>query len=396
MWVVDAPIPTSELVWAEKNLNLPRGEWGKAYGMIRYRMDKAAGGRDLYDHYTLAEIKQKGGVCADQAYFASMTAKANGIPAMTISGEGDRGAHAWFGYEESRTSWNLSTGRYKDNYAAGTTRDPQTHRTIKEQELRELAAPARRTPAWGTTERYLQLSDLLASAKLPEVARVALDAAVASTPQHLGAWNRRLELLQAAKISSDDWEREIARMRTAFQKYPDIIESINKRETDYLAANGDVKAALEATERQGDRLVRKDKDRTDLILDTVYKEAAMAEKAGDPNLIGKIYRDALREKGKEFVAFKALAPRYYDWAKEQNRGLEAVHDVDQAFERNFKAPGTDYFAMGAYRDALKVVIELYKKEGLEADVRKLEKKSEKIEDRRKDIGDQSKRSERDH
>ncbi len=129
--------------------------------MIRYRMDKAAGGRDLYDHYTLAEIKQKGGVCVDQAYFASMTAKANGIPAMTISGEGDRGAHAWFGYEESRTSWNLSTGRYKDNYAAGTTRDPQTHRTIKEQELRELAAPARRTPAWGTTERYLQLSDLL-------------------------------------------------------------------------------------------------------------------------------------------------------------------------------------------------------------------------------------------
>ncbi len=73
-----------------------------------------------------------------------------------------------------------------------------------------------------------------------------------------------------------------------------------------------------------------------------------------------------------------------------------MHDVDQAFERNFKAPGTDYFAMGAYRDALKVVIELYKKEGLEADVRKLEKKAEKIEDRRKDIGDQSKRNERDH
>jgi hypothetical protein len=39
MWVVDAPVPESELVWAQKNVNFSRRDWGKAYGHIRYRMD---------------------------------------------------------------------------------------------------------------------------------------------------------------------------------------------------------------------------------------------------------------------------------------------------------------------------------------------------------------------
>lgn len=33
---------------------------------------------------------------------ALRTAKANGVPAMVISGEGDRGGHAWFGYGVAR------------------------------------------------------------------------------------------------------------------------------------------------------------------------------------------------------------------------------------------------------------------------------------------------------
>ncbi len=394
VWMVDAPVPTSELVWAEKNVNLSRRDWGKAYGMIRYRMDKAAGGRTLYDHYTLAEIREKGGVCVDQAYFASVTAKANGIPAMIIGGEGDRGAHAWFGYEATRNSWNLSTGRYDDHFAAGATVDPQTHRTLKEQELRELGEPARRTDGWATTERYLQLADLLAKAKMPEISRLALDAAVSATPQHLGAWNRRLDAMQSAKVGTDDWEREIGRMRVVFQKYPDVVESINKRETDYLMANGDTKAAFAAAEHQENRLERKDKDRTDLILDSVYKEVALAKESGDDTAPGKIYRDALREKGKEFVAFKALAPRYYDWAKDQHKGAEAAREIDQTFERNFKTPTSDYFAMGAWRDASRVVINLLKKEGLDTDAHQLERKSDKVEEKRKEIGEQSRKQQR--
>jgi len=393
VWVVDAPVPTSELVWAQKNVHLSRKDWGKAYFSIRYRMDKAAGGVEIYDYYTLAEIKERGGICGDQAYFAAMTAKANGIPAMVISGQGDRGGHAWVQWEATKNGWE-EAGRYADNYAAGTTNEPQTHRTVKEQELHEVTAPQRRTDGWELTERYLKLSTLLANAKQPELARVALDAAVQATPQHEGAWYRFLDSLIAAKVSTEEWEKQIARMRVAFQKFPDIIQEINKRETDYLSSSGDAKAALAAVERQGDRFMRKDKSRTDLILDSVYKEVELAEKAGDPAKVGKIYRDALREKGKEVVAFKSLAPKYYDWAKGQQQGVQALHEIDQTFEHNFKPTG-DYFALGAYHDSLALVISLYKKEGLEADVHRLERISDKVEDKRQDIGDQSKRNARD-
>lgn len=48
--------------------------------MIRYRMDRAALGKDPYTNYTFQEILDEGGICMDQAYFAVNTAKCNGIP----------------------------------------------------------------------------------------------------------------------------------------------------------------------------------------------------------------------------------------------------------------------------------------------------------------------------
>ena len=71
--------------------------WGAAYGSIKYDMDKAVTGKskDPYDQYTFAEIAKKGGICGDQAYFSANTARALGIPASILSGDGPRGPHAW-------------------------------------------------------------------------------------------------------------------------------------------------------------------------------------------------------------------------------------------------------------------------------------------------------------
>ncbi|MGV3531971.1 MAG: hypothetical protein ACO1QR_06340, partial [Chthoniobacteraceae bacterium] len=185
VYVVDSPVPNEELAWAQKHVNLSRRNWGQAYGMIRYRMDKAAGGRQIYKRYTLAQIEDEGGICGDQAYFAAHSAKANGIPAMVIGGEGDRGGHAWFGYQISRNEWNLEAGRFtSDNYAAGTSEDPQTRRTIKEHELKQFATPERRTAGWADTDRYLQLSDLFERNQESDLARTSLDQALRVTPKH--------------------------------------------------------------------------------------------------------------------------------------------------------------------------------------------------------------------
>jgi len=378
-WVVDAPLPDTELVWAQKNVNYSRKDWGKAYGHIRYRMDRATQGVNPYKAYTLAEIEKEGGICGDQAYFAAMTAKANGIPAMVISGEGDRGAHAWFGYGIGRNDWNLNTGRYGDNYAAGTTRDAQTGRTIKEHELRQMTDPARRTPGWEKSERLMSLGTLFTDAGRDDLATIASDAALRSAPKNFAAWNAKLASLAKAKVPAEEWLRESARMRTAFREYPDLVAEINQREATYASKQGDAAAALKVVHRQTGRIASREGDRTDLILDSVMREAELAGKT-DPAAAGRIYRDALRDKGEEVVGFRRVAESYYQWAKAQGKAPETVRDLVSYFDRKHDEPTRDVFAMGAYRGLLGMLAGMAKEQKLEPVQRKLERRAEKLKE----------------
>ena len=380
VWVVDAPVPESELVWAQQHANFSRREWGKAYGHIRYRMDRATQGVNPYKAYTFAEIEKEGGICGDQAYFAAMTAKANGIPAMVIGGEGDRGGHAWIGFEVARGEWKLDVGRYGDNYAAGTTRDPQTGRTIKEHELRQFTEPARRTAGYAKSEKLLALATLLADAGQRDLATLATDTALALAPKNFAAWTTKLDRLAAAKVPTADWLRESARMRTVFREYSDLVQAIDKREADYLAANGSSAAARQAVHVQTGRMERKDGERSDLILDSVFREVEMAEQAGDAEKGGRILRDALREKGHEVVPFKKIAGRYYEWAKTHTKGPETVRELISFFDRKHDAPTTDTFAMGAYRGVLGMLIKMAQEQSLGPQQRQLERREEKLKE----------------
>lgn len=386
VWVVDAPVPESELLWAQKNANWSRHNWSEAYGHIRYRMDRATQGVNPYKAYTLAEIEKEGGICGDQAYFAAMTAKANGIPAMVISGEGDRGGHAWFGYERARNDWNLNTGRYADNYAAGTTRHPQTGRAIKEQELRQLTDPVRRTDSYEKSEALLAFGTLLTDPAQRDLAALVCDAALRAAPKNFGAWTARLERLAEAKVPSAEWLKESARMRTTFREFPDLVQTIDKREADYLATSGDSDAARKQARLQTTRMERKDEDRTDLILDSVFREADLAAKAGDAEAAGRVYRDALKNKGEEVVAFKKIAARYYDWAKTNGRGPDVVRDLISYFDRKHPEPTNDTFAMGAYRGVLQILTGMAKEQGLDQQQRRLDRREEKLKELEEKLG----------
>lgn len=373
MWAVDAPVPENELTWVQKDVNFSRREWGKAYGHIRYRMDRATQGVNPYKAYTFAEIEKEGGICGDQAYFAAMTAKANGIPAMVIGGEGDRGGHAWFGYGIARNDWNLNTGRYADNYAAGTTRDPQTGRTIKEHELRQLTDPARRTANYEKSEKLPLLND---SGKR-DLATIAYDGALKAAPKNYDAWVAKLDNLAAAKVPADHWLRDSARMRTTFREFSDMVQEIDKREVAYVAANGDADGARKLVHRQTARMEFKDNERIDLILDSVFREADLASKYGNAEAVGRIYRDALRDKGEEVVAFKKIAGRYYVWGKANSTGADVTKDLVAYFDRKHDEPTSDVFAIGAFRGVLKTLSGMAKEQKLETLERRLERREEK-------------------
>ncbi len=84
----------------------------------------------LAGDYRLESIRQHGGVCADQAYFAESVSKACGVPSAYVRARGADVSHAWLGYMElrgRRAGWNFDAGRYPEyQKLRGNIHDPQT------------------------------------------------------------------------------------------------------------------------------------------------------------------------------------------------------------------------------------------------------------------------------
>lgn len=348
VWVVDAPVPTSELVWARKNVKLSRAQWGQAYSMIQYRMDRALKNAKVYDKYTLAEIRQKGGVCIDQAYFAAVTAKANGIPAMIFTGMGERGPHAWFGYKTSPQSWNLKTGRYQgDKYPAGQTVDPQTGESIKEQTLELLTDPQRRQSTYRDASRLLWLADVFDAHGQTDAARESLEQAVAVSSRHLPAWNALYSCLRKSNQPLKKLQDTITAMRANFRSYPDVLASINQLETAALMTSTNTAEIAEAMRQQHRQLQANSADRTDLLVSNVKQRVAVFEQKNDLAGAETVYRRALSEEGRQLTAFIELIGPYADFARKHNRLHDAVRNIYNELRRH-PIPSGDPFAQRIY------------------------------------------------
>jgi hypothetical protein len=347
VWVVDAPVPNSELDWARRNVKYARSQWSQAYSSVAYRMDRAMRGAEPYKTYSLAEIKSKGGICGDQAYFAAVTAKANGIPAMAITGQGQRGGHAWFGYKASAQQWNMNGGRYAgDEYATGYTTDPQTRQTVKEQALLLLADNQRRQPVYAQSTRLVWLADLFGARSASAIS--ALEVAVQVCSRHLPAWTALVEQYRQANVPAAKFAQQLAAMRSAFREYPDALATADRWEVDRLRALGDTAGAAELLRQQQRRFqTRGETDRTDLILETLTERAKLLESRNDLAGAEKVYRDALHEQSRNLVMFGAIADRYFVFGERVNRRHEVVRSIQNDMGR-IPMPGDDPFAARAY------------------------------------------------
>ena len=141
-FVVDHRLPKSELDWARESVKLRRASFDKIFSSIKYDRPRLEGGifRWPYGDYSLGSIKEKGGICVDQAYFSSMAGKAKGIPTLTFVGQGSGGGHAWFGFLKNPGRWETDCGRYENqNYPVGNAIDPQRWKLITDDELGALA-----------------------------------------------------------------------------------------------------------------------------------------------------------------------------------------------------------------------------------------------------------------
>ena len=90
-FVVDAAAPIPELAWSQEAVPYPLDAFDGAYQMVKYRTDRTATESMMTwsgQPYTLQAILAEGGICVDQAYFASEAGKARGIPTLLFLGSG--------------------------------------------------------------------------------------------------------------------------------------------------------------------------------------------------------------------------------------------------------------------------------------------------------------------
>ncbi|MGA2584504.1 MAG: hypothetical protein ABSG31_14610 [Tepidisphaeraceae bacterium] len=228
VFVVDMKLRPDEIQWAMQRYS-HLGPVASCYFDVPYDDDAFNNGGkkkiDAHD-YTLPNILQYGGICVDQAYYASQVAKTMSIPSCVCSGASGAGAanHAWVGVLEDssgRALWNFDEGRYsEDLYWSASIKDPQTGKEISEGDV-GLTGDLLNTPADARVESSLLVK---VEEDAPEASRMdLLERAINLSPGNRAAWVALAKLGREGRLSPDQLE-SVGRVvqQYAAQSYPDF------------------------------------------------------------------------------------------------------------------------------------------------------------------------------
>jgi hypothetical protein len=218
-FVVDTPVPIEELQYVQSVKIRSVKHLPSLFTTIKYDMPRLQRKGYLWPHgdYKLFTIGQKGGLCVDQAYFTSHTAKSKGVPSIVFLGQGNSGEHAWLGYLEGYGRWKFDLAKFRsEDYPVGQAFDPQTWRRLTDSECAFLNRRSAADP------NLLKARHALAWAELNPEADfylLALQEARTAAPQYLWAWEQ-----EAAHLAETDAD---VKQRTRF--WNDWINSFQRQ-----------------------------------------------------------------------------------------------------------------------------------------------------------------------
>jgi hypothetical protein len=268
-FVVDAAAPFAELEWAQKMVSYPLSRLPLVYSMIRYRTDRFQSQRLIWTgpSYRLYDILQEGGICVDQAYFATEVGKARGVPTLLFLGAGLDGRHAWFGYLDGEKKWQLDAGRYAEQrFITGQAYDPQTWRRLTDHEVAFLAERFRLLPSYRQSRIHAAFAVEFLQNHQPDAAAASARKAVNYERRNLDAWDFLLEAQRAQGAGPVALEGTLREAALAFQRYPDLEVRFSRQLTASLRSRGESSLA----DFEESRLARKYQDeRSDLSLQPV-------------------------------------------------------------------------------------------------------------------------------
>lgn len=318
LFVVDTTAGIDEMTWAlnkfPKDPNI-----GARFFEINYDFEHVRSGATKQvtkNGYNLPNIQKYGGVCIDQAYYATQVGKSMGIPTGIALALGGEVGHAWVGFLQSqgkRGWWNFNAGRYPEYQGlAGAVENPQTGEMIPDAVVAIsaemiLLPPAQREYAIACTDaaEYLILQDEK-SLNIPTTAPVNVsnlrkqprvnnsdtqlafcEMAVTANPACIRAWELVINRAENGKLTLPD-KRKWADLltKTCGKKYPDFTFAILRP---MVKTVEDVKEQ----DRIWNAAFAMFNNRPDLAAAVRMEQAAMWEKAGNPRAAGQCYEDII-------------------------------------------------------------------------------------------------------
>ena len=235
----------SDREWAQKSISSTLANIEKLYPSIVYDNGRISEKAFVWrgGEYRLKNIKSRGGICTDQAYFTSETAKARGVPALIFIGAGSDGFHAWTAYMLKSGSWKFDVGRYANaRFVTGTTMDPQTWKPATDHSLNAMRESFRNSPKYALCLAHAAFAEYFLKKKNFENSTAAARAAIAADPRNADAWNILIESLRESENAAAA-RAVLAEAAKSFSQYPDIDADFRKRLIDELNARGESEAA---------------------------------------------------------------------------------------------------------------------------------------------------------
>lgn len=331
VFVVDTPVDLAELEWARDEVRGTHRNWGSRYDDVRYRDDRLESGRFIWNEgaYTLEALEDRGGICVDQAYYATITARANGIPAMIFTGQGRRGPHAWFGFMKSEREWEMDIGRYRfDKYQIGHTTDPQTNRVMTDHDVDFSCHRAFRTHSFLVAEDCGLIALQLLGRDAPEAAWQWAERAKRLVDVYDLPWRVQQHLL----MNREKWTEAIDLLEDkarTFRKYPDYVLAIRRQQAAILRRLGrddEAAALLDDTERDLD-------DRDDLLGNVILQQVRQLEREGEVDEARDKLEDFIQDQRREGVKVLPLLHEYLRLTRATGQTREAVRFLKRRTRR---------------------------------------------------------------
>ena len=324
-FVVDAAAPFPELVWAQQRVQFDFDGLPRAYDAVRYIDERAE--RQIYawpgPRYTLPDILATGGICIDQAYFASEVGKARGVPTLLFRGAGLDGRHAWFGYLDARQTWQFDVGRYAEQkLVVGVAFDPQTWGEVNDHELTFLAERFRRLPSYQQSRARQAMAQEFLRRNQPDKAVAVATRAANQEPRNVDAWEVLVVAERAAERPAVQREATLRRAARALQRYPDLNARFMREVIAVLRERGQTSAADHEQRMLAQKFTV---DRSDLALAQAAEMLNRSLAEDPPATQLRVFESALRQFGfgAGMKAFDQLVQPFFRQAMTEGRKGDA-------------------------------------------------------------------------